>query len=540
MPKIIELSIVEAAQYQETFGVSALIAQVLAANEVSADHVEELLSKTEYIRCEDQRFRIAKKMIEEAIAAQTKILVCGDYDADGLCATSIMVRSLRKAGADVGFYIPDRFSEGYGLIPKTVAKALEKGYRLFITVDNGVAAYTALEMIQAGSAQVMVLDHHEITAEVPCDLLIHPSLLDTEYGFLCGSGLALQLCEHLIGFDAYNTVLAGIATVGDLVDLWGANRKIVLDALKLLNLNRYATIEALNDKPVDLYDEETLAFQIVPKLNVVGRLADEANANRVVDYLCSESPFEIAKQSQQIIELNKKRKLLSNAMYETARSLPNQGNVVVLTHASFHEGIVGITAGRLAKEIGRPVFVFAQKGDNLKGSARSVPNVDLHTLTDRVQHLCIRYGGHAMAAGLEIRSADFTKFSDELSAQADRIDWSDAQETLAVINPDVNLLEAYDFRALLTLAPFGSGFPMPLMRFKDCRILSYRAFSPTFCKWRLKWGKVEFDAVYFGVFNDETLDVSRGSFDVIGKVKTERYRNTEKLSILVELFGASL
>ncbi|MGB7595049.1 MAG: DHH family phosphoesterase [Erysipelotrichaceae bacterium] len=540
MAKIIELSVIEANRYQDKYGVSPLIAQVLAADEVSDEHVRELLNSEAYARCEDERFRQAAHIIEAAIKQQTKILVCGDYDADGLCATSIMVRTLRKLNADVGFYIPDRFNEGYGLIKETVDKALEKGYRLFITVDNGVSAYEALNAIHEGEGQSLVLDHHEITDEVPCDLLIHPSLLSEEYRYLCGAGLALQLAEHLIGQDDYNTALAGIATVGDMVELWSANRKIVLDALRLLNRQRFASIEALSEKPVDLYDEETLAFQIVPKLNVAGRLADEANANRIVDYLCSDSQSEIARQSQQIIELNKKRKNLSNSMYDTARALRTGGNVVVLTHHSFHEGIVGITAGRLAKEIGRPVFVFAQKGDTLKGSARSVADVDLRALTQDVQGLCIRYGGHAMAAGLEIKGEDLAAFMAGLNQKADAIDWSDTQETLAVLSPDAASLQASDFNELLRLSPFGSGFPMPLMRFKNCAILSYRAFSSTFRKWRLKWGNVEFDAVYFGELDDPAQEFTQGRFDLIGKVKTERFRNVEKLSILIEVLQASL
>ena len=540
MSKIIEFFNQNEQRYIDKFSVSPLIANVLAANDVSDEHVRELLSHEAYVRSENELFLNAKRIIESAISTKEKILICGDYDADGLCATSIMVRSLRKAGADVGFYIPDRFIEGYGLSKATIVKAYEKGYTLFITVDNGVAAFEALEAIQARSAQVLVLDHHEITQDVPCDLLIHPSLLGDEYSSLCGSGLALQLAEHLIGTDEYNTALAGIATIGDMVELWGANRKIVIDALRILNHERYPAIEALNEKPIDRYDEETLAFQIVPKLNVVGRLADEANANRIVDYLCSDSLVEIKHQAQQIIELNKKRKLLSNAMYETAATLRKSGNVVVLTHPSFHEGIVGITAGRLAKEIGRPVFIFAQKGTTLKGSARSVATVDLRTLTQSIQGLCIRYGGHAMAAGLEIKGEDFEKFSLELNQQADMIDWSDAQETLLVCSPDKNTLTQEDFLGLLALAPFGSGFPMPLMRFKDCQVLSYRMFPPTLRRWRLKWGNVEFDAVYFGILEDETLSLAQGNLDLIGKVKTVSYRNIEKLSILIEVIGTSL
>ncbi|HBZ41289.1 MAG TPA: hypothetical protein DEO50_05245 [Erysipelotrichaceae bacterium] len=540
MAKIVELSIGKADLYQTKYSISPLIAQVLAAGDISFEHADELFRPSESAVCDDERFISAKRILLEAIDRQEKILICGDYDADGLCATSILVRTLRKLGANVGFYIPDRFNEGYGLIEETVVKAHDKGYTLFVTVDNGVSAHAALRKIHALNARVLVLDHHEITEEVTCDLLIHPTLLANQYKDLCGSGLALQLAHHLIGFDPYNAVLGGIATIGDMVELWGANRSIVIDALALLNQHRFVTIEALMEKPVDLYDEETVAFQIVPKLNVAGRLADQANANRIVDYLCSESELDIRRNSDQIIQLNKKRKEVSNAMYETARTLRETGNVIVLTHHSFHEGIVGITAGRLAKEIGRPVFILAEKGDTLKGSARSVADVDLRRLTSEVQSLCIRYGGHAMAAGLEIRKEDLPAFKDGLLRIADTIDWNGAQETLAILSPDPMSVTSKDFMDLLALAPFGSGFPMPLMRFQNCKVQSYREFSPSFRKWQLKWGNLLVDAVYFGEITSDFPQVVQGSFDVIGKVKIERFRNREKLSILIELIGASL
>ena len=145
MSKIIEFFNQNEQRYIDKFSVSPLIANVLAANDVSDEHVRELLCHDAYVRSENELFLNAKRIIESAIMTKKKILICGDYDADGLCATSIMVRSLRKAGADVGFYIPDRFIEGYGLSKETIVKAYEKGYTLFITVDNGVAAFQALE-----------------------------------------------------------------------------------------------------------------------------------------------------------------------------------------------------------------------------------------------------------------------------------------------------------------------------------------------------------------------------------------------------------
>ncbi len=539
MTKIIELSTLGADRYTKEFNASPLVAKVLAANEVSIQNAKQLFFPTPRQRCDDARFFEATRIIRESITQGNKIMVCGDYDADGLCATSILVLTLRKLGADVGFYIPDRFNEGYGLHVETVRKAIAKGYKLFITVDNGVSAFEALECIHENNATVLVVDHHEMTQEVPCDILIHPSLLEDKYANMCGSGLALQLAEHLTGVDDYITTLAGIATVGDMVDLWGENRRIVIDALVKLNEHRYPTIEALMEKPVERYDEETLAFQIVPKLNVAGRLADVANANRIVDYLCSITELDIQASSKQIIALNQKRKQLSQSMYDTARSLNAVGNVVVLTHHSFHEGIVGITAGRLAREIGRPVFVFAEKGESLKGSARSVTDVDLRELTSDVQSLCIRYGGHAMAAGLEIRKEDLGLFIDGLKGKADLIDWTNAMETLAILRLEKENLNKEDFFELLKLGPFGSGFPMPLIRFDQCEVVSFKEFSANFRKWQLRWGSIELEAVDFGEAKSD-FDARTILLDVIGKVKIERFRNREKLSILVELVGQSL
>jgi len=536
--KIIELSSESASEYQLNYHVNPLVGKLFSVNQCTPEQVQELMDPQPFIPSQHELFRNVADLILKAAASKEKIMVCGDYDADGLCATAIVVSALRKLKCDVGFYIPDRFNEGYGLSKETVIKAAERGYTLFITVDNGVSAYEAIDEIRALGLTSCILDHHEITELIHCDVLVHPTLLEHDYRSLCGSGLALQLAEMLIGDEPYLNVLASIATIGDMVEMWSSNRKIVRKGLKLLNENHFPVIEALLDKPVDHFDEETIAFQIVPKLNVVGRLADQANANRVVDYLCSDAARDIEATSTQIKVLNSQRRQISADMYETAKLMKQEGNVLILTHHSFHEGVVGITAGRLAKEFGRPVFVLADKGDTYKGSARSVADVDLRTLTQDVQRYCIRYGGHAMAAGLEIRKEDLDKFKSGLNSAADLVDWQSAQDTVTVMSLSPQEFSMKDYAELQEYAPFGQGFRFPLVYLKEMKVNGFsRIGAKKFPKWLTQWGNQTVEVLMFQENGQSSLYENSSILNVVGKLKIETFRGREKLTIIAEVIS---
>jgi single-stranded-DNA-specific exonuclease len=509
----------------------SLINAVITYNNLSQNQIDELNNPTKFSISNHPLFLEAEQIILDAIEKNKKIIICGDYDADGICSTTILYRTLKSMKARVGYYIPNRFNEGYGLNDNTVDLALGKGYELFILVDNGVSALSSLQKIRDAHASCIILDHHSYEGEVLCDCLVHPNLLDEFYKDMCGSGLAYNLSERLIGYDAYNVSLAGIATIADLMPLWGFNRMCVKQSLNEINNNQASVLmNLLNSK--GRINETDLAFQLVPKLNAIGRLADLINVNKVVEYLCLENGSEIDAFSKEIIRINDLRKEINQKMYIKALDRIDSSRVLVLFDTDFHEGIVGITAGRLASELKRPVFVLNQEGTRLKGSARSYGSIDLRRLVEPASHLLIRFGGHAQAAGLELDVSNIDEFKRLINQN---------EEALVQHKSVINYLEMRDewltvdsFIELNLFGPFGQGFQIPSFKFTDFNILSNRIIRGGI-SFDLSFQNITISAVYFQNTLDERLVQSNFS-SIIGRITVDDYRNQRKLKIMIESF----
>lgn len=510
-----------------------LIQAVIQANRLTPEQIRQLESPLPLTFSTDDKFNFARSMIYEAIATKTKIMLCGDYDCDGLCGTSILLLTLRKLNADVGFYIPNRFEEGYGLSTTTVSKALDKGYRLFITVDNGVSAQDALNAIRQGGGRSIVLDHHELAEAVPADCLIHPDFLEEPFRRLCGSGLAHQLSNALIGSDDYITALAGIATIADMMPLWDANRSLVTEAIGILNRNDFKPISALLKQDGAALDEEVLAFQLIPKLNAVGRLADQANVNRVVDYLCSTHPESIRQMAAQIQEINRKRKDINQGMYVKALTMIDDAPVLILKDPEFHEGIVGITAGRLANELRRPVIILHENPERLKGSARAYGAQDLRSVIEPGSAYLSRYGGHAAAAGLELPTKDFEAFRAALINGYQPVEETDLPEEPR-IPFEGGLVNLESFRQLKAFGPFGMGFKIPFFLVQKATVNSLREINGGVL-YNLRISGQNTSAVYFKEdLDDEVKQAPELSF--LCRISVDTYRSKTALKLLIERF----
>lgn len=511
---------------------NSLISKVIEYNKLNENQIEQLKNPIELKISEHPLFLQAEKIILDAIALNKKIIVCGDYDADGICSTSILYYMLKKLNAHVGYYIPNRFSEGYGLNDNTVDLALKKGYALFILVDNGVSATSSLKKIREGNAQSLILDHHSYEGEVVCDCLVHPDRLDDHYKNMCGSGLAYNLAERLIGYDSFLVSLAGIATIADLMPLWGFNRSLVVRCLIEINVQqRQVFMNLLNSR--ENITETDIAFQLVPKLNAIGRLADKINVNKVVEYLCSEDNQSIDIFAKEIIRINDLRKDINQKMYIRALELITDEPVQVLYDPIFHEGIVGITAGRLANELKRPVFVLNHEGNRLKGSARSYGAINLKELVEPASNLLNRFGGHAQAAGLELDINNIDEFKQRM------FDNSEVLNKHEVSSNDIEMIEEWfnieSFNELYKYRPFGQGFEIPSFRFNPISIISNRIIR----------GGISFDLSFFNrnisaVYFQSTLDerLIRSNFtSIVGRVSVDNFRNQTKLKILIESFA---
>lgn len=414
--------------------------------------------ENELIELLNPQLRISTQFnLKEAL--NRKVMVCGDYDADGILSTTLLVRYIENLGLEVGYYIPNRLSEGYGTRLETVVAAHKKGYDTIILLDNGVINTEVHSYCKEQGLTLIVIDHHQIPEPVVCDLLVHPDVMDEHFKGMCSAGLVHTLIGDKV--DEYDTVLAAIATIGDVMDLRHQNRAIVKEGIKLLNTNHYPSIESLLNRPVDVWDASTVAFQIVPVFNALGRLADMGNVNTIVKYLLSTDPITIRSFSEQLKNINQQRKNLSQNQTHLALDVINDSDLFqIVHHPDFHPGIVGITAGQIASNTQKPALVLSGS-QTLKGSVRASGFNVYGFLKQFEERYFLTFGGHQSACALSLLESDLVSFKREVQEAMVSVKIDELTYDVTVVEHDEITLSAY--KELLKYEPFGQGFkPYPL------------------------------------------------------------------------------
>lgn len=532
--KIHELTFDKKDEIQAQFQVGALCAKVIAARQLSEDQIIDLFDgdgiKDPF--CVHGMKEVVER-IQTAKEKDEKILVCGDYDADGICATTILYDALRRYGVTCGFYIPNRFREGYGLHAHTVDMAKDKDYQLLITVDNGVKAQEALKQAQKHGVDVIVTDHHTLEEEVPCMMMLHPGNMGDDYQYLCGAGIALQISMALLGEIKEHVVLACVASIGDVMPLWKQTRQIVKKGMEYLRQGICEPIQLLSNEAYPRWDERMVAFQVVPKLNATGRLADLANANNTVRYLLMQDKTNMIAFVKQINDLNNKRRTMSTKMSEYARTLVDeQARFQILYQEDFHEGLVGLAAGKLSEELQQPVMVLAGHDDVLKGSIRTYGAVDLRDFFDGCKDLLLAYGGHRAAAGISIAKEHLEDI--RTYAQTRMLDYPQEayEESIDVIRCSMSELDVANVEELEHLAPFGEGFKKPVFYVDDYRVASIKELSN---HKHVKWESLEnIDALYFNAKEVYARYKDEKQLSFLGSLNINNFRNEKKVNIFVD------
>ena len=435
-------------------------------------------------------------LIKLAIQNKEKIVVYGDYDADGVTSTVIMYKGLKKCGANVIYHVPDREHEGYGINSDRIRKLHEEGFNVVLTCDNGIAAIDQVELAKELGMTVIITDHHELQFEentqgkrifkIPCaDAVINPKQKECNYPFkqLCGAGIAFKFVQALyikIGIDKSLVnefiEIAGIGTICDVVDLIDENRIIAKNALRMLTntknigLKYLKEILSINDKEIKCYH---VGFQIGPCINATGRL--ESAATSVELLLCEEE--DRAKDLAKILfELNQKRQEMTTQNVEEVIELIEHSTfkndkVLVIYKDTIHESIAGIVAGRVREAFNVPTIILTKGKMDPKGSARSINEYNLFEELIKCEELLEKFGGHPMAAGLSIKEENIEKLRKKLNENCCLSDDDiipkvriDQRMSLSKINYEmVNELEL--------LEPFGKGNPSPLLAEKNVPIL---------------------------------------------------------------------
>ena len=438
-----------------------LAQKVLAFLEPDPDKREQWLQEPELAPVSRApAVQAAAKRLKLAASRKEKIIVAGDYDADGILGTAILVDALRRQGIQAGFYIPDRIREGYGLKEKTVQMAHDKGYTLLVTVDNGVLAHEALQKAADLGMDVIVTDHHQYEQEPQAGWFVHPAVMEPVFATLCGAAVAYEIIRAASWDTAYDLELAGLASVGDQMQVTGETRALIAGAVSLLNTHPDPHIVNLAG-PGPL-NETDLSFQVIPKINALGRLSNLANANNAVRYFLSRDPVQIQSLAAGICQVNDRRKDMSRQMVKEIASRMNPADPVIFVEdPAWHEGIVGLAAGAISEQTGKPVIVASRVPGGYKASMRGPEGTDCMQLLkgfDRFTAL----GGHARAAGMSFDLEDKAALTDYLSGL--KVPAAVRKPALTVKPEDLTVSA---IRQLDVLRPFGTGFELPRMRLED-------------------------------------------------------------------------
>ena len=503
----------------------------------------------------------AVAVIEEKIVQKRSIRIIGDYDIDGVTATCILLKGLKRLGADVDTYIPDRIKDGYGMHEQLIDKALEDGIDTILTCDNGIAAAAEIAYAKREGLTVIVTDHHDIPFQdtedgriwiIPeADAVVNPKQKDCPYPNknICGAVVAWKLVWALYekcGIDKSEIwdflELAAIATVGDVMDLQGENRIIVKEGLKKLSSTSFEGLKALirvNNLEGAEITAYHVGFVLGPCINASGRLDTAA---RSLELLLADNLEDAMKLADDLYDLNQSRKAMTEQGKEQAiQSIEenglNEDRVLVVYLPECHESLAGIIAGRIREAYHKPVFVLTRGSDGVKGSGRSIEAYSMYEELVKCRDLLTQFGGHPMAAGLSMEEKNVEAFRRRLNENCTLTE----QELIPKIMIDVPMPISYLSRQLTeqlkVLEPFGKGNTKPLFAQKNLRAVGLRVLgrNQNVAKMLLMdENGTKMDAVYFGEAQ-EFVDFARAhdTISVTYYPEINVYQGRETLQVVV-------
>lgn len=463
---------------QKEFGLHPKLAELLFLREIDTN---EKVRKYLHPQISDfydpflmKGMRAAVDRINTAINEKQKIVIYGDYDADGICASAILSLYLSSLGLEVYVHIPNRVGDGYGLNVESIEEIIDKCCPdLILTCDCGISGSEEVAYAMDLGVDVIVTDHHEVADVIPECTVINPKQQDCNYpySFLCGAGVALKLVQALGGIDAAMqfTDLAAVATVADLVPLLDENRLIVQLGLKKMEEQSNLGLRLLIESQKLTYPVKSgdIAYKIAPRINAAGRMGD---AYRAFELLSSSNTGIIDSIINEINEDNNNRKILCDKLYcEAMEDLKHEDIInsrsVILSNPEWEKGITGILAARLAGDFHRPAFIMVNSGDYYKGTSRSIPGINIYELLSSVSDLLVEFGGHSQAAGFSIEEKNInifkTRVNDYLGSFPESL-FEMSQEYDMEINATELDLELA--KALECIEPAGNSNACPLFK----------------------------------------------------------------------------
>ncbi len=517
------------------------------------DITELLLNEAEFsdpFEFEDMNEAVAR--IKSAIDSSEKICVYGDYDADGVTSTALLFLYLENCGANVTYYIPDRNCEGYGLNVAAIDKLHNDGISLIITVDNGISAFNEVAHAKSLGMDTVITDHHQPPEVLPAAVAVvdqHRSGCKSAFKDLAGVGVVFKLICAIEGPEADVEFILGnysdlilIGTIGDVVPLTGENRALGKKGLQYIkNTSNLGVQEILNmakltDKPVT---SASIAFSVVPRINAVGRLG---SASKLVELLTTEDQVKAQEIAALVENDNVKRKEIENEILLQAeallRSEPERTyqRVLIVEGEGWHPGVIGIVAARLLEKYGKPTIVVSVLGDIARGSCRSVEGFSVYEAIKACSEYLIRFGGHPLAAGFELKYSDLARFKSDINSFAKNFGELPCLNLNidCKLNPEAISLDLVD--QLEPMAPFGKDnpeFTFGLYKMKICDI-KFVGAEKNHLRLTVSRGDQRISAVKFFITQQEFCYELGDEIDIAVKLSKSQYKGQDSLTLIIE------
>lgn len=481
-----------------------------------------------------------------AMSRGEKIAVFGDYDVDGITATCLLTDFLRRHGADVVSYIPGRLEEGYGLNPIAIHQLHAEGVKLIVTVDCGITAVNEAELCKQLGIDLVITDHHECKQMLPAAIaVVDPHRPDGGYPHknLSGVGVAFKLASALCG--SQETVLEEYAdmvclgTVADVMPLQGENRVFVARGLESLAHTKRPGIAALMAEcgcAPETVSASSIGFMLAPRINAAGRMGQ---IDLAVELFLTDDPDKAAEAARGLCELNRQRQAVESEIYRQAVSMLPMGKppeAIVLADESWHQGVVGIVASRIAEEYACPTFLICLDGEHGKASSRSHGGFNLFASLSALSPLLESYGGHELAAGFTISRANIPEFRRQICALAAQYYTDDVPRTVLDVDCAVSpeLLTLHNVDSLQMLEPCGNGCPKPVLMMKNLTIDRISMVGGgRHMRLRLCSGHTYLNAIYFSA-NPQTVSIQPGDLvDVAFTPQVNEFRGTRTVQMNV-------
>ena len=543
----------EVEKLQEKYKINKLLATILVNRGImEEEQIEKFLKPKRsdfYNPYGMPDMNIAVERIMKAIENKEKTIIYGDYDVDGITSVTVLKSFLEERGLHVGVYIPNRLEEGYGLNKKAVEYIAEQKYSLMITVDCGISAVEEVEYANQLGIETIVTDHHEPGNELPNAIaVVDAKRKDNQYQCrnLAGVGVVFKLIQAIgikMGLEEKEYLkyldIVCIGTISDIVPLTDENRVIVKLGLKLVEQTRNLGLKSiLQASGYNKIDSVTISFGIAPRINACGRMGHQEEA---LNLFLSKDINEVNELTQKLNEYNKTRQEIEKRIYKDATTqIEEQGlankNTIVLMGKNWHHGVIGIVASKITEMYFKPSILLCEEDDLGKGSGRSIPGFDLYEALTECKELINRFGGHAMAVGINVKKDKLEEFKEKLEQISKEKNIEeivpilkiDAQISLDEINKEI-------VNSLRKLEPFGEENKNPLFVFKNLKIDSIRALSEgKHLKLTLKDNKNIVNAIGFNLGDFANEYRIGDKIDVVGNLEINSFNGVDNIQINIK------